>query len=117
MDGMTEAQAAYRSGENPDDPVAIARGRMLDKRMLERQKAEEDAEAHRIAEQIRADEKGAELDLLLEEAAKLNKALPAQIRMLAFHMGVNANLYGAGRKLQLDERALEIARYALNGDV
>lgn len=107
-----------RAYENPDEPVAVARARMVDRRALERKKADEDREAHLLAERVKAEERTAELDLLLEDATKLGKHFPAQIRMLAYQLVNNSDagsMYAAQRQLLLDDKALDLARYVLTG--
>lgn len=97
------------------DPVAKARRRMLEKAEQERIEREEAAELHRMAEEDRAKGKTKELTALLKSCSP---DMAIRIRLEAAMMVMaNPSMYGAQKQLQMDERALELARYAIEGRV
>jgi hypothetical protein len=109
-------QESYANGQNPTDPVTQGRQRSLDKRAAERALMEEQAEEHRLNEQIRAETKKEELDALL---AKAPKDGAFWIRMIAAeHMLTRGGaVLGNDKQIQYDDVTIAIARYAIEGRV
>ncbi len=97
-----------------EDPVARAKAKMLDKAKSEADRREEDAEMHRAAEKMAAERINGELS---EVMALADEQMAQRIRLESAILVLRdaGSLYGAQKQRQLDEKTLELARYAILG--
>lgn len=100
------------------DPVERAKAKMVDKNTREQAERLEAAAQHQAAEALRAEAKATELAELLSMVKEPEQRL---LRLEAYKLVMGGaamhTLYGNQKQLQLDEKTLELAKYAILGEV
>jgi hypothetical protein len=118
---LEQARVDYSNGQNPDDPVELARNEMSRRQLAERQKAASDRELHELAIHVEAEGKNKQLEELWEQIpAAVRSRWKFEIRLKAMELLIRSDIgtmYAQNKQMRADDLSIEMARYALTGRV